>query len=106
VPGHHVGQGDATSYQSRQLDRRDWCLNRANLFDASQFPEHLASLFLFLPPHFLSFYIISPPRDGSIGDSYFPLKSYPCCALNQLYELVFQSCWVHMSSSPSHFLIF
>jgi hypothetical protein len=27
-------------------------------------------------------------------------------ATNQLHELVFQSCWVHTSSLPSHFLVF
>jgi hypothetical protein len=71
VPCHHAGRDGATSYQSRQLDQRDWCLSRASLFDVTQFPEYLAPLFLFLPPHFLSFYILSPPHGGYIGNSYF-----------------------------------
>jgi hypothetical protein len=81
-------------YQSRQL------------FGATQFPEYIASLFLFLPAYFLSFYILSPPRGGSIGDFYFSPQILSRGALNQLHELIFQLCWVRTSSSPSHFLVF
>jgi hypothetical protein len=74
-------------------------ISRASLFGMTQFPEYLTFLFL-------SFYILSPPHGGSIGDSYFSPQILPRGALNQLHELVFQSCWVRTSSSPSHFLVF
>jgi hypothetical protein len=42
MPGRHAGRDGATSYQSRQLGRHDWCLSRASLFSVTQFPEYIA----------------------------------------------------------------
>jgi hypothetical protein len=89
MPGRHAGLDGATSYQLRQLGRRDWCLSCASLFGVTQFSEYLNPLFLFLPPHFLSFYILSLPHGGSIGDSYFSPQILPRGDLNRLYELIF-----------------
>jgi hypothetical protein len=62
--------------------------------------------FSFLLFTFFSFYVLSPPRSGSLGDSYFNPQIIPRGILNRFHELVFQSCWVRTSSSPSHFLVF
>jgi hypothetical protein len=105
VPGRHVGRDSIMSYQSRQLDQRDWCLSHDSLFGVTQFPKYPTPS-LSLSSSSLSFFLRSPPRGGSIGDSYFSPQIIPHGALNRFHELVFQSCWVCTSSSPSHFLVF
>jgi hypothetical protein len=74
VPGRHAGRDGVTSYQLRQLGQRDWYLSHASLSIATQFHEYLAPYFLFLPLHFLSFYVLSPHRGGSIGDWRVPTR--------------------------------
>jgi hypothetical protein len=76
-PGRHAGRDHTTLYQLRQLYRHDWCLSRVSLFDATEFPKYLTPLFLFLPLHFLSFYVLSPPYGSSISDSYFSPQILP-----------------------------
>jgi hypothetical protein len=72
--------------------------------------------------HASSFSITGPPRGSHPFFSFFLLLSSPCSgsfmiydfsplfgvcgATNRLYELVSQSCWVHTSSLPSHFVVF
>jgi hypothetical protein len=75
--GRHATWDCATSYQSHQLDRCDWCLSHASLFGATQFHEYLTSFFLFLPLHFflstLSLHLTMAPLVTLTS----PLKSYP-----------------------------
>jgi hypothetical protein len=78
MPGRHAGRDGATSYQSRQLGRHDWCLSRASLFSVTQFPEYIAppSFSFFLLTFFLltfSLHLTAAPL--AILTS--PLKSYP-----------------------------
>jgi hypothetical protein len=49
----------------------------------------IEEIYHFLHLHFLFFYILSPPRDGFIVDSYFFSQILSHGALNQLYELIF-----------------
>jgi hypothetical protein len=58
MPGHHAGRDGATSYQLRQLDRRNWCFSRASLFDVTQFSKYLTPS-LSLSSSSLSFFLHS-----------------------------------------------
>jgi hypothetical protein len=72
----HAGQDGAMSYQLCQLGWCDWCLSHASLFDVTQFCEYLASLFLFLPPHFCSTFSLHLAA-VSLVILTSSLKSYP-----------------------------
>jgi hypothetical protein len=75
VPDRHAGRDDTTSYQSHQLDRHDWCLSRASLFDVTQFLEYL-TLSFFLFTFFLSIFSLHlTVAQLTILTS--PLKFYP-----------------------------
>jgi hypothetical protein len=76
-PGRHADRDRGTSYQSHQLNRRDWCLSRTSLFDVTQFPKYLTSLLsFFLFPFFLSTFSLQLTV-ATLTILIFPIKSYP-----------------------------